>query len=76
MKLERLQFWTDVTAICVTTFSLIYNAFAKNLDAVLGFGCAVIMSINVLISHRNTRHWWHKYCRAMRWEDEDEGAAQ
>jgi hypothetical protein len=73
MTLERLQFWTDVTTICITTFCLIGYALTGNWQAVLGFGCAVIMSISALLSHRHTRHWWHKYCRAMGWEENEEG---
>lgn len=76
MKLERLQFWTDVTVICVTTLCMIGNVLTENWQAVLGFECAVIMSIDVLLAHRNTRHWWRKYCRAMGWKDEDEGDAE
>ncbi len=73
MTLERSQLWADVTAICITTLCLVANVLTGNWQAVLGFGTAVIMSIDVLIAHRIARHWWRKYCRAIGWKDEDEG---
>lgn len=72
MKLERLQFLMDVTVVCVTTIGLICNVLYENWQAVFGFSCAVTMSIEVLFSHRNTRHWWYKYCRSMGWKEGDE----
>lgn len=73
MTLERSQLLADVTMICITAICLIANVVTGNWQAVLGFGTAVVMSIDVLIAHRITRYWWRKYCRAMGWKDDEEG---
>ena len=70
MKLERLQFWTDVVCVVFTVLCVVSNSILKNWQAVIGWGCAAIMSLSALLAHRQTRHWWRKYCRAMGWEKE------
>jgi hypothetical protein len=74
MKLEKFQFWTDIVVIALTCINALFFAILEKWDTVNGWICAAIMSVNSLLEHRQTRHWWRKYCRAMGWEDEDEGA--
>ena len=76
MKLERLQFWTDIVLIALCILNVVFAAISGNWNAMLGWACAAIMYYGAMIAHKHCRHWFHKYCRAMGWEEDQNGGAR